>query len=370
MLPHSSGIASQKAERTQMEILNKKTLRLSLQFFAEGAEGGGANGEGTAPAGGVENGEEVSEEDLWLAEMEQKYGIANGVASAQAVAKVNATRSVAHSEEAAPPEPEKKDEGNKAEPNTEKTPEQEFDELIRSDKFKEVYTKKISAAVQDRHKHQTDAKAEAEKYRGALVQLAAKYGKDPNDVDGIIAAISADDSLLEDEAYRQGKSVAALRSEINQKTEKAKSDGELARLRAQVSDLEAREKARNDANVWAQQAQETKKIYGDNFDLKRELANPEFMKYLQRDGKSVTEAFELTHYREIIASQIKAVERRADENAAKAVAANKNRIRENANMHRSSEPSRIDPANMTEEDYRRIDDMIARGEKVTLDYFI
>lgn len=356
-----------------MEILKKKLFRLSLQFFAEGTGAGGAEGEGTAAPGEDQGHSTVDEDDVWMAEMEQKYGVTDGVASAQAIEAANAKRSVAHSEQAAEPEADAKkaeEEAQAAQPTGEKTPEEEFDELIKSDKFKGLFTQKVSAAVKDRFKAQSDAKTEAKQYRATLTKLAGKYGKSAEDIQGIMAAIDADDSLLEGEAFKQGKSVAEIRAEQKSAKERAETDGELAKLRSQLKEYEDRENARRDATAWMEQAKETKSIYGDNFDLKTELQNPEFLKYLQRDGKSVTEAFELTHYKEIMASQLRAVERRADENAAKTVAANKARIKENAGTYRvAGEAPRIDVRNMTEADHSRIDEMIARGEAVTIDYF-
>lgn len=359
-----------------MEILNKKLLRLSLQFFAEGAGDGGAEGEGAAEAEST-SGYSDGVDDVWMAEMEQKYGITNGVASAQARAAVEAGRSVAHSEEAEDADADTdKDSGtdadatDTAEPGGEKSPEEEFDELIKSDKFKGVYGKRLAGAVNERFKNQNDARAEADKYRGALQSFAAKYGKSADDIDGIIAAIAADDSLLEDEAYKSGKSVETIRAERVAAVKEAESSAELARLKAELKGYKDREDARATATVWAEQARETKKLYGDNFDLTKELKNPEFLKYLQRDGKTVTEAFEMTHYKEIMASQLKAVERRADENAAKTVMANKGRIRESATAHRAASDSpRIDLRNMNDADFDRIDEMLARGEKITADYF-
>jgi hypothetical protein len=367
-----------------MEILKKRLLRIGLQFFADASADGGAEGEGTASEEGSRG--VVDDEDVWMAEMEQKYGVVNGVASAQAIEAANAKRSVAHSgkvdtdfeSESADGDGGTVDKsvnageknGNTAEPNGEKTPEEEFDELIKSEKYSKLYTSKVAAAVNDRYKAQQDARVEADRYRAALGQLAAKYGKDPKDVDGIIAAMDADDSLLEGEAYRQGKTVGEIRGERKSAAEREANENEVAKLKAQIAEMESRERARADAAAWMEQSRETKKIYGDNFDLRTELKNPEFLKYLQRDGKTVTEAFEMTHYKEIMASHLKAVERKADINAAKTVAANRSRIQENAGAHRvAGESPRIDVRNMTDSDFEKIDEMLARGEEVTIDHF-
>ena len=347
----------------------EKMLRLSLQFFADGgAEGGGAAGEGA-----VESGEGPSDDDLFMARMEQKYGIANGVASAQAIDKVRAEESLANSQKAEAETVEGADVGTDEEPRAEaepsaeqKSPEEEFDELIKSDKFKGIFGKRVASAVSDRFKNQTDATAEAEKYKSTLSQFAGKYGKDPGDIEGIMAAIAADDELLEGEAIKRGKSVTELREDLKAEAERTASQKEISDLKAKVAEYENREKATADVNRWVEEAKEASKIY-KNFDLRSELKNPEFMKYLQRDRMSVAEAYKHAHIDDIIAGSVQAVERRADENAAATVKSNLNRFKEGAAVaHRGYEAPRIDVNNMSDEDFRKIDEMLERGEEVTL----
>lgn len=350
----------------------EKMLRLGLQFFAEGTgEGNGADGEGAA-----ESSTGPSDEDMFMARMEQKYGITNGVASAQAMELARSEESVARSQKAEEKSADsgadngaEKAETAEAEPNVEqKSPEEEFDELIKSDKFKGAYGKKVAAALSERFKNQTDATAEAEKYKSAISQLAGRYGKNADDIEGIIAAISADDELLEGEALETGKSVEALRSEKRIRAEKEASKKEIEDLKAKVTAYENREKATADAHRWMQEAKSTVEIYKD-FDLRTELTNPNFLKYLQRDGMSVTEAYEHAHMKEIMASQLKAVERRAEEIAAAAVRANLGRVREGAyNARRSNDAPRIDVRNMKDEDFAKIEEMLANGEDVTLEH--
>ncbi|MBQ8528465.1 MAG: hypothetical protein IJ459_01880 [Clostridia bacterium] len=356
-----------------MEILKKRLIRLPLQFFAEGAEGG-ADGEGAES--GTENSDDM---DMFMARMEQKYGITDGVASAQAAEAVRAEGSVAHSEEAGNAEAD--DEGAAAAEPTEptadtRTPEEEFDELIRSDKYKGIYGKKISAAIADRFKAQRDAKSEADKhkadadrYRAALGAFASKYGKSADDTEGILAAIAADDSLLEAEAYKKGTSVESLRESMKQADELTRTKGELEDLRAKLDAEEKDKELRADAARWAAEAKETVKLYPD-FDIKTELRNPEFMKYLQRDKMSVTQAYRHAHLDEIMAKETAAIERQAEQNAAKAVQKNQARIREGASAARKGQSTpKIDVRNMTDADYARIEDMLERGEPVTLGTF-
>ena len=358
-----------------MKFLNIKLVNIGLQFFAEGIGDGGADGDGAADVS------EVGSDDMFIAEMEQKYGITDGVASAQAHAAVTAKGDVADSQKA---DGEESDVGDNiensepsADPNEEKfkSPEEEFEELIKSDKYKSAYGQKVAKAIETRMKNQADAKAEAEqrkaeaeKYRDALSLLATKYGKNPSDVDGIIGALQSDDELLEDEALSKGKSVAELRADKRVASEKAASDRELNRLRAENQRLNAEKAARADADRWVKEAAETAKLYPDSFNFLNELKNPEFSKFLKVEGMTVTDAYEHAHMKDILSQKIKAAEDRANENAARAIQAGHNRPRESASSVNRAYNPRIDTRNMTDSEFEKIEEMLSRGERVTKDH--
>ena len=296
-------------------------LRIGLQFFGEGGADGGAEG---VSASGSEAG--IGEGDLFLAEMEQKYGITDGVASAQAMEAVRGRGSDADSQKAegeiGKEKSEQSDNGSAGEaksegaenatPSGEKTAEEEFEELIKSDKYKGIYGQRVASAVSQRFKNQTDARAEADKYKGALSLLASRYGKDEGDVEGIIAAMSSDDELYEAEAMEKGTSVTEIREEKKANAEREKSARELSELKAQLKARESRDALIKAYGGWKNEAKETAKLY-NGFDLDKELQNPDFQKYLMRDKMSVTDAYEHAHLKEIMQSQLRAVEKRADE---------------------------------------------------------
>jgi len=345
-------------------------VRISLQFFAEGAEGGAADA-GHADSGTAAEGT-VDSDDLFMAEMEQKYGIVDGVASAQAIKAYNANRSDAHSKEA-------EEDGNGAQGGADngtatdagnkepqKTAEEEFDELIKSDKFKGIYGSRVAGAINERFKNQTDARAEADRLKGAISLHASKYGKSAEDIDGIVAAMQADDELLEKEAMESGKSVEAIRSEKKSAEEKRATEQELETLRQKLADREAQDKLYANMVRWTDEGKETKKIYPD-FDLKTELANQDFRRYLA-SGMKVTDAYKHAHLEDIIAGSIRAVEEKAYADAARVVQTNKGRPSEGAaGAGKTAASPRIDVKNMSDADYEEIERRLARGEEVGLD---
>lgn len=360
-----------------MKLNKKRLFRLSLQFFGEGGEGGaGAGGEGSGNQGsGEAPGIGIDADDVFLAEVEQKFGVTNGVASAQATEFVRTGGSIAHSEEAP-----KAEDGNNAGNGTdsaaanesqERSPEEEFDELIKSEKYKDIYGKKLSGAISARFKNQADAKGEADKYKGALGLLAGKYGKSADDVEGIIAAIKADDELLESDAMKAGTTVEGLRQKRANEEERAADKRELDNLRTRLRAAENESRARADAERWAKEAVEAKKLYGESFDLKSELSNETFMGFLtQGKGMTVAEAYKHAHVDELLQSVVKGAESRAEINAAKIVEANGKRFREAAaTPSNANAVTRIDPENMTDAEFERIEELRRRGVRVTEEYF-
>ncbi len=351
--------------RLLMSWKNKKALNIGLQFFAEGAEGGAQGGEG-APVSNA--GENVSDDDMFLAEMEQKYGITDGVATAEARKRVSTEGQSLRSEEA---EEHPEEEGFEAETEntSERTPEEEFDELIRG-KYKDLYGKKVKEAISERFKNQKQTQEETDKLRGALSILASKYGLKPDDYDGIISAMENDDDLYEAEALRKNTTVEQLKEQKKQIKAKNASDEEIQRLRSELDERDRRDKSRQDAQRWAKEAKETKSKY-EKFDLLSELKNPEFMKYLN-SGMSVTKAFEHAHLDDILAAQMKAVEKRTAENVARSVAQNKGRIVEGARSPHSQTPAqaRVNLRNMSDDDFEKIERLVNSGVRVGSDYFV
>lgn len=333
---------------------HKNLFRISLQYFAEGEAGGSAEG-----AGAVSSEQSISQDDLFLAEMEQQYGITNGVASAQAAEAVR-SRAVAQPEEA-------KGEEETPEPPADTkvlSPEEEFDALVKG-KFKSIYGQRLAAAVRDRFKNNENASAELAKYQSTLSQLAGKYGKAETDYAGIMEAISKDDSLIEDAAIKEGLTTDAYR-------ERRDTRQELAKLRNELTEREKDSKARADAQRWAQQSQETVKKYPD-FDIRKEMNNPDFVNYLTdpKRNYTVTEAYEHAHLQDILAASVQAAINRANEDAARSVQSNLSRFKEGASAKRvPQERTRKDIRNLSDADFDEIDRRLARGERITEDFFI
>ena len=333
----------------------KKLFRIGLQYFAEGEAGGSAEGAGTSDSGA-----NISQDDLFMAEMEQKYGITDGVASAQAAETVR-TRAVAQPEEA-------EDEAGASDTTAGTptlSPEEEFDNLIKSDKFKNIFGQRVQKAINDRFKHKADSDKELAQYRSTLSQLASRYGKAADDYDGIMESISKDDSLIEDEALKHGSTVEAFREYRDTKQE-------LKQLKEQLSERDKESKARADAQRWTEESKETVKKY-PGFDIRKELENQDFVKFLTdpKSNYTVTEAYEHAHLSDIIASSVQTAVEQANKDAARSVQRNLSRFQEGASAKKTStDRVRKDIRNLSDADFDEIDRRMKRGERITEDYFV
>ena len=319
---------------------NKRLLRLSLQFFGDGGEA-----QGVASDGG-DTGFELTPR---MAELQKKYGIdfASISGNEQSADSQPATDEEAEVTEAASEEPEAPS----------KTAEQEFEELI-SGRFKDLYEKKSAEreekAIKKRFKNQAESNEKNSKYEKALSRLAYHYGKDKSDYEGIVESIDSDDSWLEDEAYAKNMSTKALREQEN-------TQRELAELRAQVTAREEEEKKQATFAQWTKEAEATKELY-PSFDPQKEFNDQKFLKALAFH-KNVTDAYEATHFKEILASTAKAVEQRTTENLSKMYARGKTHPTESASDTRATAQSTFDPSKLSHKELADLRERIARGEQ-------
>lgn len=196
---------------------------------------------------------------------------------------------------------------------------------------------KLQQMMAERGKAATEAKnaasAQMEKMTPMLKLLGEKYGVKPNedgsyDVDAITQAMGDDDSLYEDKALEMGVNVDVAKQLVHAE-----------QLEQQQREAEA--KAQRDAmlqehfNKVRQQGAQLKELFPD-FDLDRELQDPEFVRRTAPGALSVEDAYYSLHHREIMQRQAESIARRAKQTAAAAVQSGSARPRENGSAATAS----------------------------------
>lgn len=281
-------------------------IKMDLQLFAEGGEGGAT---GSAPAPAAAPAAESSAAGTQPASFQQGDTLGDGrqVQGAQVAAELN--RQIKRHPELRkvygqrPQGTTPQDQPAQAEAQPEKTIQERWDELIKGE-YKELYGQGVQKAIQDRFKNQADLQKVVDEQR-AVLEMAMK-DRHVQSVDELKKSYDEDDSLLQDEAEAAGMTVESFR------TMKA-IEQENARLR-QVEQASIQDQLmRNHFSKLTQQAEELRKTFPD-FDLRAELQNPEFFRLTSPEvGISVEDAFYTLHGKELAAASMKAGMERAQQ---------------------------------------------------------
>lgn len=304
--------------------MKKKSVipMLSLQLFAEGAgDGGTAQGSGvTETAAGSQKGVSNPLADV-------KYGIQESAAPAAEV----------QTDTAAPDR------------------NAQFEALIKGE-FKDLYDARVQDTVQKRLRGQKETVDKFNALTPTLELLASKYGVDASDIDALAKAISEDDAYYEQEAMEKGMTVKDLKAF-------KKMERENADLRAQMQEAQRQENGKKLYAAWMQQAEDTKAVY-PSFDLKAEMANPEFVNLL-RSNVNVRTAYEVMHKDEIISGAMQFTAKAVEQKLANKIASNGARPSENGMSAQSAAVVKSDVSKLTNYDIDEVARRVARGERVT-----
>ena len=284
-----------------------------IQYFADGASGGeGGDGAGTGTAAG-DNAADAGR-DLEALGVPREYAERHRKRTEKKQAAAPAQPQQAEA-------PAASDGGN------------EWDAFFSKQENKD----KLQQMMAERGKAATEAKnaasAQMEKMAPILKLLGEKYGVTPTedgsyDVDAITKAMGDDDSLYEEKALEMGVNVDVAKQLVHAEE-----------LEQQQREAEA--KAQRDAmlqehfNKVRQQGAQLKELFPD-FDLDRELQDPEFVRRTAPGALSVEDAYYSLHHREIMQRQAESIARRAKQTAAAAVQSGSARPRENGSAATAS----------------------------------
>lgn len=300
---------------------------LHLQLFAEGGDGGTAQGTGvTAPAAGVQN---PGVKGNPLADV--KYGVQQESAPAAGVQTK---------------EPEQQ-------PQTD--PNAEFEALIKG-RFKQQYDAKMQDTIQKRLKASKETADRYAALQPVLEILGKKHGVDASDIAALQKAIEDDDSYFEDEAMERGVTVQELKRIRAMERENAE-------LHRQIQEQQTRENATKIYSGWLEQAEAVKAIY-PSFNLETEMQNQQFADLL-RNRIDVRTAFEVVHRDEILPAAMQYAAKTAESKVAKAIAAGGARPVENGMSGQSAAVVKSDVSKLSKADINEIARRVARGERIS-----
>ena len=309
-------------------------IKMNLQRFADGGDGGAAG------AVGSDNGSSV------------------GVAEIGAVATHNGSKddsldSVIYGKQPEVPE------NNQNSVNT-ITPEQrkaEFEKLIKGE-YKEEFQKRTQGIINDRFKETKGLQEQLKSYEELVATLSDRYGVDAKDVKGLTQAINDDEKYLRDEAIEKGLTVQQLKE-----IKSLQRENEAFRKAQETAEAQA--KADQTLAKWMEDAEALKTKYGlEGFDLNIEAQNPDFVRLLE-NGVSVESAYMAMHFDDMLGGAMAHTAAQVRTGMANSIGQRASRVSENGVSAKNNATFKTDVNQLTKADRDKIDKLVARGAVIS-----
>ena len=285
-------------------------LLLNLQLFADGGGDGGDGGSASASVGET-LGNNDSGEDRILASIPEK--------ARKYYPKATQKNSGSTTEK-----PDKTSDNAQATNGQSTTEKLSYQDLIKSDEYKEEHEAFMKKTIRDRLKKYKGMEENLGKHKELLDTVAYKYGVSPDDenfIDVLKEKIDADDSYYESYAMEHDISPEEARKIVTMERKAAQFDAE--------QEAKARqEQMRQQIMVLRQNAEKTKAQF-PGFDLDTEMQDERFRRLCAANNGDTTAAYMACHYNEIIANTVQMASRQIQNQTAQAVASNKARPIEN-----------------------------------------
>lgn len=247
--------------------------------------------------------------------------------------------------------------GDATAPDTVEARQKEFDELINSERYKDIYTRRTQAMIDRRFAKAKAAEAENGKLREIADMLGSKYGiTDDADFTKLKAAIENDDAIWEEAAEEAGMSVEQYKKYSALKRQNAAFEA------ARQNDAIAQQN-REKAERWYSEAQELKTKF-PQFDLKAELADRNFVAAINA-GVPMEMAYKGKYYDQLAGEVAHNAAQTTEKNLVDNIRAKGKRPAENgAASQNAAFTLKSDPSKFTLDDFDEIARRAARGERI------
>ena len=321
---------------------------------ADGGDGNGENGESTS----TEN--NISRETRERAE---RIGIGDDLIDDYNKAFGNGNQNQNNTE----------GENNSTDIGGEENAEEEFEKLING-KYKDAYQSKVESFVKDRmstkNKQISDMQKRESTGNQIFALIANKYNVQPDDLDGLLKAVTEDKDLFAEKALAAGMTTEEARNNFFTQQKTNAQEEELETLR--------REKAARELDTHLRSiAAETQKEF-PNFNLEDEFQNPSFRTALdfiaqqrneqnEKTGRNdeiydLTAAYKMAHFDELQKNLVKRSSSAAISAAAQSIQSGARRPTENAVKKSGTTSQRKRVADMSDAEFDAFYEKVRRGE--------
>ena len=264
-------------------------------------------------------------------------------------------------------------ENNSTDTGGEENSEEEFEKLIKG-KFKNVYQNRVQSLVKDRlstkDKQISDMQKREITGNQIFALIANKYNVQPDDLDGLLKAVSEDKDLFAEKALAAGVTTEEARNNFFTQQRTNAQEEELETLR--------REKAARELDTHLRTiAAETMKEF-PNFNLEDEFQNPSFRTALdfiaqqkneqnEKTGRNdeiydLTTAYKMAHFDELQKDLVKRSSSAAISAAAQSIQSGARRPTENAVKKSGTTTQRKSVADMSDAEFDAFYEKVRRGE--------
>ena len=264
-------------------------------------------------------------------------------------------------------------ENNSTDTDGEENSEEEFEKLIKG-KFKNVYQNRVQSLVKDRlstkDKQISDMQKKENTGNQIFALIANKYNVQPDDLDGLLKAVSEDKDLFAEKALAAGMTTEEARNNFFTQQKTNAQEEELETLR--------REKAARELDTHLRSiAAETMKEF-PNFNLEEEFQNPSFRTALdfiaqqkneqnEKTGRNdeiydLTTACKMAHFDSLQKDLVKRSSSAAISAAAQSIQSGARRPTENAVKKSGITTQRKSVEDMSDAEFEAFYQKVRRGE--------
>lgn len=224
-------------------------------------------------------------------------------------------------------------------------------------KFHELLGQRVSSAIQERFRNQSDLQGQVDQLSEGLSPLFRNYGLEAGDFEGLTEAIQNDDAFFQAGAERAGLTVDQYKENL-----KLQADSE--RLHKIEESYREEQRRQELFGQWEQDAAALQEAF-PAFDLGREIETNEQFAQLLNNGVDVKTAFFAAHFDDLSQGMSAYAHRTATQQVVNNIQQRASRPMEGALGHAPAIQRKSDPSALNDDDFDEINRRVANGEVIT-----
>ena len=236
-----------------------------------------------------------------------------------------------------------------------------FKEMIKKGgKYHDEFNKYSQDMINKRFKETKGLEEQLKSHQPIIETLAAKYGIDAKDINGLAKALDADSSMFEEAAFKEGLTTEQYRHKLELEKENA-------RLKAAEEEAKQQRRSEEIYAGWLKDAEAMVQKYGiQNFDLAAEMENDAFTRLLG-SGADFESAYKAIHFDEMLGGAMAKTASNVENAIVNKITSRAQRPAENGMTSSTNhELFKPDPSKWNDKDIDEVLARVRRGEQIVL----